>query len=604
MKYIYIFVLSFKFLVAPLYAADELFIYGSGSTETVPTLLNNSDLIFVAGGIQNNDGLVVNDKGTIELTGNWTNTINKNKYQSSGTEKFYGIAEQTISGTMNGTTTTSGLSDNQFYNLKVYRNSTITTLPFKYLSLYTNTNVANTIDFEPSTPNTLYAGSGNNQAVIRTNPSSPSDVATYQYEIYLENPLVTSLMNYAPLSGNGTVKYIEGKLRRQVNAAATYDFPIGFAPNVKDGMEGYSLKFNAAPSSKSILAYIEDPTQAPLYRNVLCDVGKDPGPGVDPFLNCVGGPDGIRDLYFLEPLLDLSNDWKAIASDAAGTINYDITLYPGTILDNLPKYYVIPATCSNPYQGQLLRVVAKDGVVGGTTQPGPGNYAPFSSLISYLWCNFSQNVQPIGLSGQTSFSTFRIHGTSLNASTVLPVELISFQLKPIDNKYFQLDWQTASELNNYGYEVQRSTNAVDFTKIGLVSGHGTTALPNAYTFDDHNVTVETDYYYRLKILDNDGKFTYSNILTGRLKANNTFTVTDFYPNPTYDHAQIDIYVLEDGKLKTTVYDILGQIMKQDVQDIFKGVNKLNYNFETLAKAGYAVSFVYDNKTIVKKLIKQ
>ena len=81
MKYIYIFVLSFKFLVAPLYAADELFIYGSGSTETVPTLLNNSDLIFVAGGIQNNDGLVVNDKGTIELTGNWTNTINKNKYQ-------------------------------------------------------------------------------------------------------------------------------------------------------------------------------------------------------------------------------------------------------------------------------------------------------------------------------------------------------------------------------------------------------------------------------------------------------------------------------------------------------------------------------------------
>lgn len=68
-------------------------------------------------------------------------------------------------------------------------------------------------------------------------------------------------------------------------------------------------------------------------------------------MNCVGGPDGIRDLYFLEPLLDLSNDWKAIASDAAGTINYDITLYPGTILDNLPKYYVIPATCSNRIKG-------------------------------------------------------------------------------------------------------------------------------------------------------------------------------------------------------------------------------------------------------------
>ncbi len=123
---------------------------------------------------------------------------------------------------------------------------------------------------------------GANQAVIRTDPSSPSNVGNYAYELYLRNPSASALTNYAAISGNGTVKYIEGKLRRQVNAAATYDFPVGFTPGYKDGMEGFSIKFNSAPTSKSILGHIEDQSQAVLYRNILCDVGKDPGPGDDP----------------------------------------------------------------------------------------------------------------------------------------------------------------------------------------------------------------------------------------------------------------------------------------------------------------------------------
>lgn len=607
-RYYILFSIALLLFAQKLFASNELYINGQAGaiSATAPTLFDSTGLIFVNGEIINNQGLFVNSGGTIELTGNWTNTPTAaNFYKSTGTEKFYGTTQQTISGTMNGTTKSAAGFDNQFYNLKVYRNSTITTTPNKYITLNTNVNVANILDFESTTPNTTYAGSGTNEAVIRTDATSPSNVGTYANEIYIQNPSTSAITNYAALSGNGQDRYIEGKLRRQVNAASTYDFPVGFVPTFKDGMEGYSLTFNSAPTTKSILAYIEDQSQAVLYRNILCDVGEDPGPGNDPFPNCNGTPDGIFDLYYLDASNDLSHDWKATASDAVGTINYDITLYPGAILDDLTKYKDIPSACGAPYQTKLLRVVAKDGIVGGTTQVGPGNWAPFRHLTSYIWCQFpAAGTQAITLPTQTSFSTFRLHGTNLFSSTALPVELTNFKLTPIDNEYFQLDWTTASELNNYGFEIQRSLDGTSFSSIGFVRGNGTTTIPNDYTIDDKNVVVETNYYYRLKIMDLDGTFKYSNILLGKLKGTVQLSISNFFPNPTTSQATLDIFSSKNDNLTTTVYDALGQIMLQDQRLLMQGFNKLTYDFSKLAKAGYIIDFKTDYQKITQKIIKQ
>ncbi len=553
----------------------------------------------------NNDGLFINRGGTIELTGNWTNTVSNNKYQSTGTEKFYGTTEQIISGTLNGTTYTTNAHDNQFCNLKVYRNSTITTTPAKYISLGANVNVAGSISFETSTPNTTWAGTGTNEAVIRTNLSSPSNVATYAYELYLRNPLNTSLSGYATISSNGQDRYIEGKLRRQVNAAVSYDFPIGFAPTVKDGMEGFNINFNSAPTDKSILGHIEDQTQSVLYQNILCDVGKDPGPGNNPFPDCNGTPDGIYDLYYLDAGNDLSHEWVANASDATGTINYNFTAYPGSSLDDLTKYKDIPTACGNPYQTKLLRVLAKDGIVGGTSQFGPGNWAPFHHLTSYIWCQFtSAGNQSISLNNQTSFSKFRIHGTNLFSSTALPVQLTDFKLTPIDNTYFQLDWNTATEINNYGFELERSGDAQSFYSIAFVLGNGTTAMPHSYTQADWDVVAETDYYYRLKIIDLSGAYKYSNTIKGRLKGNMQLAASDFYPTPTSGTAILNLYAPTNGNLQTIVYDVLGQVVKSKTDAVTQGNNKLEYDFSDLAKATYVINISLGDQKITKKLIKQ
>jgi hypothetical protein len=585
-----------------------LYINGQASAipTTAPTLFDSTCLIFVNGEIINNQGLFVNSGGTLELTGNWTNTPTAaNMFQSTGTEKFYSTTEQTINGTMNGTTKSAAGFNNQFYNLKVYRNSTITTIPNKYITLNTNVNVVNTLDFESSTPNTIYAGTGTNEAVIRTDASSPSNVGTYANEIYIRNPSTSAITNYATISGNGQDRYIEGKLRRQVNAAVSYDFPVGFVPTFRDGMEGFKLTFNSAPTNKSILGYIEDQSVAPLYRNILCDVGEDPGPGNDPFPNCVGGPDGIFDLYYLDAANDLSHDWRADASDAIGTIDYDITLYPGTLLDDLTKYKDVPSACGAPYQTKLLRVVAKDGIVGGTTQVGPGNWAPFMHLTSYIWCQYpAASTQAITLPAQTSFSKFRIHGTNLFSSTTLPVELTNFRLTPINNEYFQLDWNTASEINNYGFEVQRSLDGTTFSSIGFIRGNGTTSIPHDYTIDDNNVVVETNYYYRLKIMDLDGTFKYSKILLGRLKGTDQLSISNIYPNPTNDQVTINVFSPKNDQLITTVFDAIGQIMMQYQNNLSQGYNKISYDFTQLAKASYIVDFKTENQKITRKIIKQ
>ncbi len=599
------FLLLFLCTLTGLRGANELYINGPGSATSTATLYDSTCLIFVNGEIKNNDGLFINRGGTIELTGNWTNTVSNNKYQSTGTEKFYGISEQVISGTLNGTTYTTNAHDNQFCNLKVYRNSTITTTPAKYISLGANVNVAGSISFETSTPNTTWAGTGTNEAVIRTNLTSPSNIASYAYELYLRNPLNTSFSGYATISSNGQDRYIEGKLRRQVNAATSYDFPVGFAPTVKDGMEGFNISFNSAPTEKSILGHIEDQTQSVLYRNILCDVGKDPGPGNNPFPDCNGTPDGIYDLYYLDAGNDLSHEWIATASDALGTINYNFTAYPGTALDDLTKYKDIPAACGNPYQTKLLRVLAKDGIVGGSSQIGPGNWFPFRHLTTYIWCQFpSAGVQAISLNNQTSFSKFRIHGTNLFSSTALPVQLTNFKLTPIDNTYFKLDWTTASEINNYGFELERSGDAQSFYSIAFVRGNGTTAMPHSYTQEDWDVVAETDYYYRLKIIDLRGAYKYSNTIKGRLKGNMQLAASDFYPSPTSGTATLNLYAPANGNLQTMVYDVLGQVVKSKTDAVTQGNNKLEYDFSDLAKATYVINISLGDQIITKKLIKQ
>lgn len=92
----------------------------------------------------------------------------------------------------------------------------------------------------------------------------------------------------------------------------------------------------------------------------------------------------------------------------------------------------------------------------------------------------------------------------------LPVKYLNFD-GVLRNDIAVLDWRTASELNNKGFEVQRRTDARTFSDIGFVTGHGTTSMVNDYTFSDPKL-VSGNNYYRLKQIDLDGKYSYSSTI--------------------------------------------------------------------------------------------
>jgi hypothetical protein len=117
-------------------------------------------------------------------------------------------------------------------------------------------------------------------------------------------------------------------------------------------------------------------------------------------------------------------------------------------------------------------------------------------------------------------------------SVVLPIQLLSFEGKALEKSNL-LTWRTASETQNKGFDIERSTDGSRFEKIGFVAGSGTTSQTQRYTFED-NITKSPLWgfrglYYRLKQLDEDGRFEYSKIVAITQKGDNAVSV---FPNPS------------------------------------------------------------------------
>ena len=140
-------------------------------------------------------------------------------------------------------------------------------------------------------------------------------------------------------------------------------------------------------------------------------------------------------------------------------------------------------------------------------------------------------------------------------SDVIPVELTSFTASTSGER-IKLDWQTASETNNYGFEVERKASGQEFTKIGFVAGYGTTTETKNYNFIDKNVLSET-YTYRLKQVDFDGTFEYSSEVEVDLMPS-VYSLSQNYPNPFNPNTNIKFSLKEAGYVKLAVYNTLGE----------------------------------------------
>ncbi len=185
---------------------------------------------------------------------------------------------------------------------------------------------------------------------------------------------------------------------------------------------------------------------------------------------------------------------------------------------------------------------------------------------------------------------------------IVPVELTSF-LVNLTKDGVLLNWKTATELNNSGFQIERSQDNESYEQIAFVPGFGSTTEPKSYRYNDNSVISGT-YYYRLKQIDYDGSFTYSGVVEVNIGLPTEFALEQNHPNPFNPSTVIEFSLPEDvAKVSLTIYDILGQKVTQLVNTSLKaGKYQYQWNAGTVATGMYIYELRTDNFVSVKKMM--
>jgi hypothetical protein len=249
------------------------------------------------------------------------------------------------------------------------------------------------------------------------------------------------------------------------------------------------------------------------------------------------------------------------------------------------------------------------GMFNGGVNISSDNGANWSAVTGNLTNTFVNALAVNGLNLYIGTSSVSILNNVVSGGGTLPVEIVSFTAAAKRNTV-DLAWNTATEIDNYGFEVQRLLAATEkaqssagavWEKVGFVEGHGTTNAPQSYKFVDNSASGKVSY--RLKQIERDGKFVFSNQVEANVSAPLVYAMVQNYPNPFNPSTTISFTVPANGRVTLKVYNIVGQ----EVAMLFDGLaeagkyNQVQFNASGLASGTYFSRLDYDGKIQVKKM---
>lgn len=251
-------------------------------------------------------------------------------------------------------------------------------------------------------------------------------------------------------------------------------------------------------------------------------------------------------------------------------------------------------------------------VILNFTHSSPGSTPDFTILESSNAIGLFENHQNVPKTDViVSYSSSSITRNGLQDQP-LPVELTSFTASIVDNK-ISLSWQTATEIDNYGFEIERtvgstqaeeSSSEPNWQKIGFVAGAGYSNSIKNYSFMDIK-PLDGLLKYRLRQIDTDGKFEYSGIVEIVIEGDIPleYKLSQNYPNPFNPSTNITFSLPEPGLYIINIYNSLGQrVAKLGENNYSAGTYSIKFDAQKLPSSIYIYQLLGENANITKKML--
>jgi hypothetical protein len=240
----------------------------------------------------------------------------------------------------------------------------------------------------------------------------------------------------------------------------------------------------------------------------------------------------------------------------------------------------------------------------------PGTYSLKFEAPNY----YTQTINNVVVGSYNSQTVLNVE----LVSTIIPVELVSFMCSVNENNV-TLNWMTATETNNMGFQIERGktkdARREEWDIIGFINGNGTTTLQQTYSFNDENLDAG-NYQYRLKQMDFDGSYSYSNIIEAEIVSPNKFILEQNFPNPFNPSTTIRYTIStppsssplakgrnEVGFVTLKVYDVLGNEVATLVNEVqSSGYYEVEFDAEKLSSGIYFYELIAGNLIQTRKMI--
>jgi hypothetical protein len=293
----------------------------------------------------------------------------------------------------------------------------------------------------------------------------------------------------------------------------------------------------------------------------------------------------------------------------AANTTYLVTTYSSAGNYAATDNYFSSAVTNGPLTALANSTSANGMYITGTEQTGTTNFSNWQQFLSTnYWADviFTPNTNSFALTSVTDASGCNVTGSlqtvnvlSVDCST-LPVTLLNLSASPGSRKV-TLRWATSSEINNRGFDVQRSDDGVTWVTVGFVAGAGNSNSTINYTYLDNNLDGHK-YYYRLRQIDIDSRYKFSMIVSATLDSKGEYSLGQNYPNPFANQTTIQFTLPKSENVNLSLYDANGRVLKVLVNAKKEaGTHAINLNTENLSRGIYFYRIMAGDFMSMKKM---